>query len=140
MGSQKQLKQDRKSTKIGAGDKRTKVPFADYRFVRIEFTPDEKTAFKSLLDSGEFDEIPLDEWIDRGYKLSLSRDDKTSSIVASLTSQYTVNTDAGLILTARGGNAITALAALTYKDRYIADESGWLACETQRGGAYDAIG
>jgi len=140
VGSQKQLKQDARSSSIGKTDKRVKVPFAEFRFVRIELSEKEKSEFKALLDSGEFAEIPLDEWLDRGYKLTVSRDDKSSGVICSVTAVYTNAPDAGLVLTARGRDAITALSVLAYKDKYLAGDAGWLACESSRGGSYDDIG
>lgn len=117
-----------------------KVPFASYRFVRIEFTEAEKVRFRELYAGGEFGEPPIDHWLDSGYKLSLSKDAKSGSVIASLTGQYSDMLNAGLVLTGRGGAAAVALAALEFKDSYLADETGWGAAEALRGGSYDDVG
>lgn len=140
MGSQKELKNAKKSSPVGAKAKRFKVPFSDFRFVRIELTEQEKQSFKALLESGEFDEIPLDEWMERELKLSVSVDTEHRSVLASLTVPYSDMQDAGCVLTARGRDAITALAVLTFKDRHLAGEGGWRQCESERGGSYSDIG
>lgn len=140
MGSQKELKNEKRTAKVGAGKKRFKVPFSEFRFVRIELTEQEKNSYRQLLESGEFDEIPLDEWLASSYKVSLSADGEGGGVVASITSVYSDSPNAGLVLTARGRSAVSALAVLTYKDRYLAGEDGWLACESGRGGSYSDIG
>lgn len=140
MGANKARAQAAGTSKVGAKPKRTKVDFSQFRFVRIEINEAEKQQFRALLESGEFDPIPLDEWLDRGYKLSISNDSQGSGILASITSVNSDAHDAGLVLTGRGRDAITALAVLCYKDRYLAGEEGWLACESRRGGQYSDIG
>lgn len=140
MGSQKELKNAKRTANVGAKAKRSKVPFTDFRFVRIELTEAEKTAFRSLLESGEFDPIPLDGWMERGLKLSISPDGENGAVVASLTVPYSDMFDAGCVLTARGRDAITALAVLSYKDSYLAGEGGWRQAESERGGSYSDIG
>lgn len=140
MGANKSKKADTSSRRIGIADKRSKVPFNEFRFVRIELTEPEKQEFRALLDSGEFDEIPLDGWIGRGFKISISPDDKGGGIIASLSATYSDSDNKGLVLTARGRDAITALAVLEYKDKYLAGEDGWGSCEDRRGGSYSDIG
>lgn len=140
MGSQKELKNAKRASNVGAKAKRSKVSFSDFRFVRIELTEAEKSTFKSLLESGEFDPIPLDDWISRGLKLSVSGDGENGTVLASLTVPYADMHDAGCVLTARGRDAITALAVLCYKDSYLAGEGGWRQSESERGGGYSDIG
>lgn len=140
MGSQKELKNAKRTTAVGAKGKRSKVPFTDYRFVRIELTESEKSAFRGLLESGEFDPIPLDDWMARGLKLSISPDGENGTILASLTVPYSDMHDAGCVLTARGRDAITSMAVLAYKDQYLASEGGWRQAESERGGSYSDIG
>lgn len=140
MGVSKEQKHAKRTGLKGSADKRRKVPFNEFRFVRVELTEKEKGEFRSLLEAGEFDTIPIDEFLERGLKLSVSRDFQNGSVVASLTAQYTDCSDAGQVLTAHGRDAVTALAVLTYKDRYLAGEDGWSACEARRGGSYSDIG
>lgn len=140
MGVSKEQKNAKRAKLTGREDKRRKVPFNEFRFVRIELSEKEKSEFRSLLESGEFDALQIDGWLERGLKLSVSRDYQNNSVVASLTAQYTECVDAGLVLTAHGSDAATAIAVLTYKDHYLAGEAGWSACETSRGGSYSDIG
>lgn len=117
-----------------------KLSFDQYRFVRIELTEAEKVEFRSQLASGEFDGLDVDDWIERGNKLTLAGDKKGGGVLASLSQQNVSHPDAGLILTGRGGTVTIALAVLAYKDRHLAGDDGWKACEAQRGGSYDDIG
>ncbi len=119
---------------------KSRVAFADYRFVRIELTEAEKVEFRSLLASGELEGMDIDAWLERGYKFTLTRDSKGGGVIASLSQQNVDSEDAGLILTGRGGDTVTAMAVLTYKDKYLAGDDGWKACEARRGGGYDDIG
>lgn len=117
-----------------------KVPFAEFRFVRIELTEPEKDEFRKLRDSGEFDTVDVDHWAKQGYKLSVSYDDQHNSIIVSLTAQYRDMDNSGLILTGRGASYASALGVLEYKDKYLCGDVGWLAAESGRGGSYGDIG
>lgn len=142
MGNAKQdykpAKGDRKSR--GGDGKPAKVSFAEFRFVRIELTEREKDKFRELRDSGEFEPLDIDSWMQQGYKFSASYDPQYNSVVVSLSAQYRDMPNAGLILTGRGGSFASAVAVLEYKDKYLAGDDGWLAAETSRGGSYSDIG
>lgn len=139
MGSQKRLVEDR-DTRLKSRTKQQKVAFNDFRFIRVELTEPEKDEFRSLLEGGEFDPLPLDDWLERGLKLTLSAERGKRTVIASLSGVWLDGGDAGLVLVGRGGDAITAMAVLQYKDEYLCGDEGWLAAETRRGGSYSDIG
>lgn len=128
-----------RSPSFGKEGKPSKVPFSSIRFVRIELSETERAEFKSLVESGEFEHLPLDVWCETGYKLSVSRDPNGNGCLATLTGQYTNMPNAGLVLSGRGRDAATAMAVLEFKDRYLCDDGGWSEAETARGGGYTDI-
>lgn len=117
-----------------------KVPFADYRFVRIELTEKEKDEFRGQLASGEFDDFDPSDWCRSGYKLTFSFDDTNNTFIATLTAQYKNMPNSGLVLTGRGGSIPTALAVLQFKHIHLCGDDGWKAAESLRGGSYSDIG
>lgn len=123
-----------------AANRPVKVPFSDYRFVRIELTEAEKNEFRSQLATGEFDEFDPSDWCKSGYKLTFSFDDSHNTFIATLTAQYKNMPNSGLVLTGRGGSIPTALAVLQFKHVYLAGDDGWSAAEAARGGSYSDIG
>lgn len=116
------------------------IPFNQMRFVRIELTEAEKQDFRALLAASEFSWAFLDKCIEAGYKVTFSRDKDNRGVLCSIRCETTGLLDSGLILTGRGGTVSTALAVAEYKTNYLADENGWLAAETRRGGSYDDVG
>lgn len=136
----KPRKEPKKHTGTDANGKRAKVPFGTARFVRIELTGQEKGEFRTLLDNGEFEQPPIQHWLDMGYKLTLSVDERGGGVVAVLSPQFLDVENAGLQLSARAGTWHDALAVLEYKDFYLAGEDGWAATEQRRGGSYSDIG
>lgn len=116
------------------------IPFAQMRFVRIEVTEAEKEEFRTLLESEEFSGGFLDQCIEAGYKVTFSKDKNGRGTLCSVRAETTELLDAGLILTGRGKSSAVALAMCEYKSNYLADENGWLAAETRRGGFYDDVG
>lgn len=117
-----------------------KVPFTDFRFVRLELTEAEKNEFRELYSAGEFEALDIDGWLEAGYKLSLTKGDAGATVVATLSGQYRDMLDGGLLLTGRGSSVALALAVLSFKHNTLADEDGWLAAEDRRGGTYSDIG
>lgn len=133
----KQSQRDKTRARTGKGGK---LPWDAYRFVRIELTAQEKEDFRSLRAGGEFDGASVDDLLTQGDKLSISVGDGGVTFTASLTCAHADNPNRGLILTARGGDANTALAVLTYKLLYLVGESLWREAEDRRGGSYNDIG
>lgn len=121
---------------ISPGRVPVKVPFSEFRFVKIELTEAEKQAYKGYLDSGDLDNVPISAWVSAGYKLSVSRDFTGNCDVASLAGQYKGMDNAGCIITARGRDSETALRVLFYKVHYLVGEALWLQTESERGGGY----
>lgn len=117
-----------------------KIPFGSTRFARIELTEAEKDDFNKLWAADEFTTPPFDEWARLGYKFSATPDERGGGIICTLSPIYTSCENAGLQLSARAGNFLKACAVLEYKDRYVAGEDGWLACENRRGGNSQDIG
>lgn len=143
MGNAKQdykSKPDKRDKSRAGGTSLAKVPFTAYRFIRIELTEPEKVEFRELLAGGEFEGDAVTDWVQQGYKFTVNYDHQHSTFLASLSGQYENMLNAGLVLTGRGSSAPVAVAVLEYKDRYLADETGWAACETSRGGSYSDIG
>ena len=121
------------------GGKREKVPFGSARFARIELVEAEKEDFRTLRAGGEFDNPPVQHWLDMGYKLTLSADENGGGVVAVLTPLFMDVENAGLQLSARAATWDGALQVMEYKDFYVAGEDGWAACEQARGGTHSDI-
>lgn len=122
------------------GENRKKIQFGTARFARIELSDAEKEDYRALLDAGEFSVEVIQDWLDMGYKLSFSKDERGGGVVAVLTPIFQDVENAGLQLSGRAGHWANAVAVLEYKDRYVAGEDGWMACEVSRGGGYSDIG
>ena len=141
MGRDPQPKKGKKTTqRTYNSEKREKVPFGSARFARIELSEAEKEDFRALRAGGEFDLTVVGVWLDMGYKLSLSRDERGGGMVAVLTPLFLDVENAGLQLSARAGDWAGAVDVLEYKDRYVAGEDGWAACENIRNGSHSDIG
>jgi hypothetical protein len=127
-----------------AKDKRTDgdgtIPFSEMRFVRIELTEAEKEEFRALMANEEFTSDFLDKAVRAGYKVSFSLDKNGGGVLCSIRAESRGLLDAGLILTGRGKTIAVAVAVCEYKSNYLADENGWLAAETRRGGSFDDVG
>lgn len=117
-----------------------KVPFGDIRFVRIELLEHEKQEFRSLLAAGEFSELSADDFLESGYKVTFSNDPRSEGVICSVTALQAEHPNGGLVLTGRGRDSFTAMAAASFKDRYLCPDGLWRAAEDQRGGSYDDIG
>ena len=117
-----------------------KIPFGATRFARIELNEKEKQDFRVLWDAGEFNAPPFDVWLGMGYKLSATPDERGGGVICTLSPIYQSCENAGLQLSARAGDFLRACAVLEYKDRYVAGEDGWMACETRRRGNQSDIG
>jgi len=116
------------------------IPFSEMRFVRLELSEAEKQDFRSLLAAEEFTSDFLDRVIRAGYKVSLGIDKNGGGFLCSIRAESRDLLDAGLILTGRGKTIATAVAVCEYKSNYLADENGWAAAETRRGGSFDDVG
>jgi len=114
--------------------------FAEMRFVRIELTESEKEEFRALLAAGEFDSGFLDLCIDANYSITINRDKNGGGVLVSIRAEHKNMLDGGLILSGRGKDVPTAVAVCEFKSTYLADENGWLAAETRRGGSASDIG
>lgn len=123
----------------GTGD-RERYSFHQMRFVRLELTEEEKQEFKSLLESEEFSWDFLNTCIEAGYGVSFGKDKRGGGHICTIRAEYKDMLDGGLNLSGRGKTAFIALAVCEYKSTYLADETGWLAAETRRGGSYDDVG
>jgi len=138
----------RRFTDDTAGGKRTDnrkdsggtIPYTEMRFVRIELTETEKQDFRSLMAAEEFSGDFIDRVLLAGYKVTLSPDKNGGGFLCSIRAENRELLDAGLILTGRGKTVATAVAVCEYKSNYLADENGWLAAETRRGGSFDDVG
>jgi len=114
--------------------------FSEMRFVRIELTTKEREEFHELLAQDEFDPRFLDLCLAARYNVSINRDKNGGGVLVSIRAEYKDMLDGGLILSGRGKDVFTAVAVCEYKSSYLADENGWLACETRRGGSATDIG
>lgn len=117
-----------------------KVPFSDFRFVRIELLEPDKESFRSLLASGEFESLSPDDFVGEGYKVSFAETDAEKSIICSVSMAKADHHNAGLILTGRGRDSATALAVVAFKHIYLCQDTLWREAESQRGGSYSDIG
>lgn len=114
--------------------------FSEMRFVRIELSEAEKGEFRQLLEAGEFNAGFLDECVSAGYYITIGKDKNGGGVLCCVRAEYKAMLDGGLILSGRGKDVFTASAVCEYKATYLADENGWLAAETRRGGSYSDIG
>lgn len=117
-----------------------KVPFAQFRFVRIELDEAEKTEFREMYSAGEYDRLEFDGLLREGYKLTVSYDVTHSTFIASLSGVYKDMPNAGLVLTGRGNSEAVARAVLMHKHSYVCSDELWTAIENSRGGSYSDIG
>jgi len=117
-----------------------RVAFADMRFVRIELLESEKDEFRALLDSGEFETVSIDNFIERGYKVTYTRDTRGGGALCTVSAGDADHPNAGLMLTGRGRDATVALAVVAFKDIYLCPDGLWRAAEDSRGGSYSDIG
>lgn len=117
-----------------------RVPFADFRFVRIELLEGEKERFRDLLAAGEFAPLDADEFIVEGYTVKYTYDDKAKTVICSVSQPFVEHHNSGLVLTGRGRDTVTALAVCAFKHRYLCQDTLWREAEAQRGGSYDDIG
>lgn len=141
MGAMKNASSERKDARATASKgKQGKIPFSDFRFVRIELTEDEKQTFRALLDSGEFDGISPDDFVSQGCKVSFSAGDDAGTIICSVTCTDPTAVNAALVLTGRGRISTTALAVCMYKHIYLCSDGSWREGEARRGGGYSDIG
>jgi len=130
----------RSKSKQSSSDKPVRVPFSELQFVNLELSSAEKTNFRELDDSGEFDDVDIESWILLGYKLSISYDFKNACCTASLTASYRNMVNSGLILSARAGSASAAIRVLAFKDKYLADDGLWQPAADRRRGTDSDIG
>lgn len=141
MGYSKAKQRDGKLAKETPKEvKRVKVQFSSYQFVQMELSNEQKAEFRALASSGEFDRIDVDGWLHEGYKLTINYDDAHTTVIASLTAQYTDMENSGLVLTARGSDFSTAVAVLYFKHRYIAPDQLWRSYTNTRDRSADDIG
>lgn len=129
---------NRNPRRVGTSDER--YTYSDMRFVRIELNEVEKAEFKSLMAADEFSTKFLDRCLDAGYNVTIGRDKRGNGILCCIRAELKDMLDGGLILSGRGKDATTAIYVCEYKATYLADEAGWLAAETRRGGSYSDIG
>ena len=140
MGTMKEKKNDRgNATAREKERKNAKVPYADFRFVRLELTEPEKDNFRSLLGSGEFESLSPDDFLPDGYKVSFTSGDNEASVICSISQPFATHHNHGLILTGRGRDSATALAVCAYKHLYLCEDTLWREAEQRRGGSYSDI-
>lgn len=141
MGVNKELKNDKRPRSKGTAISKTgKIPFSDFRFVRIELTSTERDECRAMLEAGEFKSFSIDDYVAEGYKVSFSRDEAHDSTVCSVSQPDPTHQNAGLILTGRGSSATTALGVVSYKSHYLCEDTLWREAESRRGGSYNDIG
>lgn len=88
-------------------------------FVNVDLTDADREVLRT-------DQTPFEDYwegiLDRmcaGYKLSVSRDHKNDTWIASLTCNHPADANRGYTLTGRGGSWTNAVIALAYKDRVL---------------------
>ena len=88
-------------------------------FVNVELAEQDKAVLRAQ-------ETPFEDYwdgvIDRmvnGYKLSVSRDHRNDTWIASLTCNHPADPNKGYTLSGRGGTWMNAVTALAYKDRIL---------------------
>lgn len=141
MGVNKELKNAKRPASKGASLSKTgKIPFSDFRFVRIELTSAERDDCRSMLEAGEFESFSIDDYLAEGYKVSFNRDDAHDSTICSISQPDPTHQNAGLILTGRGRDSAAALGVVSYKSHYLCEDSLWREAESRRGGSYNDIG
>lgn len=124
----------------GASKSAAKHNFSDFRFVRIELREEHKERFRSLLDSGEFRDLSVDDYIALGYKVSFSGSNEGKTVVCSFSASSPEHGNAGLVLTSRAADSVTALAVNAFKDIYLCMDGLWRTGENAGGGDANDIG
>lgn len=116
------------------------IPFENYRFCRIELTEAEKDDLRAdYLPNASPIGIMTDLAIP-GYKFSYTLGDDGKTHLVSLTCRAVEDVNAGLTITARGGDVSKAIVVLGYKVLILCGERAWREVEHERGGRYDDIG
>ncbi len=111
-----------------------------HRFVRIELDATSKAEFKSLLDSGEFGDTCIDEFLKAGYSVRFSAGDGGKTVVCTVTCSVESDSNNGLMLSGRGRDADTAIAVCVYKDTYLCNDGVWATGELKSVQDADDIG
>lgn len=109
------------------------------RFVGIELLAEEKQQFRALLDSGEFSDLQVDDFIERGYKVTFTSDKRGGGVICTLSAPDADHVNNGLLLTGRGRDATTALGVVAFKDIYLCPDGLWLEAESLRSRNTDDI-
>lgn len=107
------------SEKKGAKGKRSEPPKYDYHYVRYTPSVQDKQRIKGLNPRYDNSDLYLNERVAEGYKRSLSFDTANGCFVASLTCNNAEDPNYRNILTARGGDATTAIIWLAYLDDVV---------------------
>lgn len=113
----------------------TRVPYSDFRFVRIELVEDEKEVLRALVGSGEFESLSADFFLELGYGVGFSTGDAGNTVICTVSMYNATHPNAGLRLTGRGRDAASALISCAYKHVYLCEDGMWRQGEDKRGGS-----
>lgn len=93
-------------------------------FIDARLTKDDKKHIKANLPDGDKLSSLFEQWLGRGYKVSLSVDRSSDCFVASLYGQFTTSDNPGYCLTCRHTDMVVAIAGLHHLDSVVF-EDGW---------------
>ena len=108
---------------------------ADYRFVNVRLSSDDKARMADLHLDVEFPLSTILDIVAEGYKFSVKEDSKNQTYVASLTDGREDSPAYRAILTGRGSSALNAWYSLAYRHIVLLPD-GW-ETELHDGGATD---
>lgn len=92
------------------------MPFSNIEFVNIYLSEEDKRALKLWEVSGEDYLLVLAEWVENGYKVSLSPDFSHDSFIVSITGkECTPPENKDRCLSSRGSTLENALASMMFK-------------------------
>jgi hypothetical protein len=119
---------------------RARIDFDSYRICRVELTEADKADLRADYLPGASPLTVLADLGLPGHKFSWSVSDDGHTHIASLTCKVPGDPNAGLTITARGGDLTKAVIVLGYKVLVLCADKPWAQVEHERGGRYDDIG
>lgn len=140
MSQHERKQEERKGSRNGKRPSRSKLSFGDFDFIRLEMSAQDKEDFFDWLQDQQIGAGTVDYLLADGCKVSFSVDPNGGGVLCSASQQSSEHENAGGILTGRGGDAITALAVVIYKDSVMAHGKPWRQAAHERSQSQPEIG
>lgn len=95
-------------------------------FVDVVLSDEDRERVKALAEQGEFDLWQyMKNWIEDGYKLSISPHNRGDTVIATLTGKSPDCVNLGFSMSAFGPGMEQALVALAYKHEIVCEGGVW---------------